>query len=98
MTIIWSDKSVTSYIYVLDFILFLWNEKIESNFIEIVDLVIAKIEVNPHLGKPHLKNIRKIVLHKNASMFYEYDSENEVITILLFNDNRQNPDKYLKLI
>ena len=60
MTIIWSDKSVTSYIYVLEFILFLWNEKIESDFIEIVDLVIAKIEVNPYLGKPHLKNIRKI--------------------------------------
>ena len=31
-------------------------------------------------------------------MFYEYDKENEIITILLFNDNRQNPESYLKLI
>ena len=98
MTIIWSDKSVLNYFDILDFILFLWNEKIESNFITVVAKSIIKLEKNPYLGKPYSKNIRKIILHKNASMFYEYDKENEIITILLFNDNRQNPESYLKLI
>ena len=98
MTIIWSDKSVLTYFDILDFILFLWNEKIESNIITVVAKSIIQLEKNPYLGKPYSKNTRKIILHKNASMFYEYDKENEIITILLFNDNRQNPESYLKLI
>ena len=46
---------------------------------------------------PFSKTIRKIVLHKNASLYYEYDENLKTITILLFIDNRQNPDDYLKL-
>ena len=47
MTIIWSDKSVLTYFDILDFILFLWNEKIESNFITVVAKSIIQLKKIP---------------------------------------------------
>lgn len=88
----------SSFEEVLESILFFWNLKIFSDFIFIVENTKNQLKLNPNLGKPFLKNIRKIVLHKNASMFYEYHEVKQIITILLFIDNRQNPSDYLKLL
>jgi plasmid stabilization system protein ParE len=41
-------------------------------------------------------NVRKIVLHKNVSLYYEFNEKENTIEILSIFENRQNPDK-LKL-
>jgi hypothetical protein len=37
MKIIWSYNATKSYFEILDFLLFLWDEKVESDFISLVD-------------------------------------------------------------
>lgn len=83
---------------VSEFLLFLWNIDTLQKFINIIDTSSKKLQKNPLLGKPYSNNTRKIILHKNASMFYEFNEEKQKITILLFIDNRQNPKDYLKLL
>lgn len=83
---------------VSEFLLFLWNKDTLQKFIHTIETSSNKLQKNPFLGKPYSKNIRKIILHKNASMFYEFNEEKQKITILLYIDNRQNPKDYLKLL
>jgi len=53
---------------------------------------------NPYLGKPLENNIREITIHKNTSVFYEVNEEDKIIKILLFKENRQNPESYLTFL
>ena len=98
MIIIWSYQSSFTFFEILDYLYFVWNEEIENNFKEIVEKTTNQLILNPYLGKPFAGSIRKIVLHKNASMYYEFDDEKQLLTILLFIDNRQNPKDYIKLL
>ena len=98
MTIVWSYQSSLTYFEILDYLYFFWNEEIEYNFKEIVEKTTNQLLLNPYLGKPFSDSIRKIVLHKNASLYYEFDEKTQLLTILLFIDNRQNPKDYLKLL
>ena len=93
-----SSLGKSSLADVNEFVLFIWNIKVLQQFIDLIEKSSEQLKENPNLGIPFSKNIRKIVLHKNASMYYEYDDSNKVITILLFIDNRQNPKDYLKLL
>lgn len=93
-----SSLGKSSLADVSEFVLFIWNIKVLQQFIDLIEKSSEQLKENPNLGIPFAKNIRKIVLHKNASMYYEYDDRNKVITILLFIDNRQNPKDYLKLL
>jgi hypothetical protein len=93
-----SSLGKSSFADVSEFVLFIWNIKVLQQFIDLVEKSCVQLKENPDLGIPFSKKIRKIVLHKNASMYYEYDEMNKVITILLFIDNRQNPKDYLKLL
>ena len=93
-----SDEGRISFLDVSAFVLFKWNYKILQNFIDIVDQTQKRLLINPQLGKPFTATVRKIVLHKNASFYYEFDENLKKITILLFIDNRCNPKDYLKLL
>ena len=93
-----SEEGRMSFLDVSEFVLFKWNYKILQNFIVLVDESQKRLLINPQLGKPFTSAIRKIVLHKNASFYYEFDENLQKITILLFIDNRSNPKDYLKLL
>jgi len=93
-----SNLEKSSFNDVSEFILFIWDIKTLRNFIDLTEKSVNQLQKNPKLGTPFKKNIRKVVLHKNASMFYEYDEHTKIINILLFIDNRQNPKDYLKLL
>lgn len=93
-----SDRGKESFHDVCNFIVFKWNLKILQDFIVLVEKALNRLNTNPNIGTIFSKTIRKIVLHKNASLYYEYDENLKTITILLFIDNRQNPDAYFKLL
>jgi hypothetical protein len=75
MKIIWSYNATKSYFEILDFLLFIWNEKVESDFITLVDEIEELLLKNNYLGKPLNSNIREIILHKNVSLYYEINLE-----------------------
>lgn len=68
---------------VSEFVLFLGHIDVLQKFISTIEKTAANLQKNPSMGKPFSKNIRKIILHKNASMFYEFDEEKQIIIILL---------------
>ncbi|TRX40047.1 hypothetical protein [Flavobacterium restrictum] len=98
MKIIWSHKATKSYFEILDFLIFLWNEDVESDFITLVDDIEILLLENNYLRKPYNENVREIILHKNASLYYKINMEKDCLEFLLFKDNRQNPESYLKLL
>ena len=93
-----TPQGKSTFADISEFLLFSWNNIILGQYIQLVEKTTNQLLLNPYLGKPFSKTIRKIVLHKNASMYYEYNEENQLLTILLFIDNRQNPKDYIKLL
>lgn len=98
MIVIWTDKALNSYFKILDFLELIWNEDVADSFIDIVTDIEKILLMNPKLGKPKKDNIREIVLHINANLYYEYDESLLKIKFLLFKDNRQNPESYLRFL
>ena len=98
MKITWNRNASKSHLEILDFLIFKWNYEIAENFNDLILQAERQIIKFPDSGTPFSKTIRKIILHKNASLYYEYDENLKTITILLFIDNRQNPDAYFKLL
>ena len=93
-----TPKADISFLKVIDFILFIWNAEIVEDFITLTENLETILSNNPYLGKPLENNIRETIIHKNTSVFYEVDEKNKIIKILLFKENRQNPESYLKLL
>ena len=87
-----------SFEIIFKFLIEIWNFEVATEFANLSDEAIKVISKNPHIGKPFLKNIRILVLHKNASVYYEYFENSEKIQILLYTDNRQNPESYLRFL
>lgn len=93
-----TPQGKSTFADISEFLLFSWNSIILVQYIQLVEKTTNQLLLNPYLGKPFSDSIRKIVLHKNASLYYEFDEKTQLLTILLFIDNRQNPKDYLKLL
>ncbi len=72
-----------------------WEEKVIENFIEITEILIGQIAMNPKQFPViyKKKKVRKCVLTKHNSLYYIVGRDS--IEILRIFDNRQNP-KLLK--
>ena len=91
--IIWSDEALKNLKAIINYLEQNWTEKELSKFVRILDKRLAIIERNPYLyaQKRSLKNIRRSVLSKQTSIYYQIVDQN-VRLITLF-DNRQNPNR-----
>ena len=93
MEIIWSAKARITYFNVLDYLAKNWNKREIIAFTQKTEAIILAIQKNPGIyatSSKH-KNIRKAIIDKNNSFFYQVDKKNEKIFLLTFFDNRQNP-------
>lgn len=98
MEIIWSAKAKITFFNVLGYLKMNWTTKEIIKFNLRTEIVLNAIKRNPGIfpiSEKH-KEIRKAIIDKNNSFFYEVDSYNNKIYLLTFFDNRQNPDN-LKL-
>ena len=95
--IIWAPKAQKSYNRISDYILDKWSKKEVKKFNDRSLSVILKISKNPEMfvASKQKKNIRKGFISKHTSLIYKIKS-NEIIELVYFWDNRQNPKK-LKL-
>lgn len=53
-------------------------------FITLVDDIEILLLENNYLGKPYNENVREIILHKNASLYYKINMEKDCLEFLLF--------------
>jgi len=78
----------------LDYLKKEWGAKVTKEFIDRVEVIFNTISENPYLYPFHSssKQIRRCVIHKRIIMFYRISAKNK-ISILLFWNTYQNPDK-----
>lgn len=93
--IIWSPLSEKDFENILDYLKSNWDKKVVEKFIEITDLLIYQISINPKqypiINKR--KRIRKCVITKHNTLFYR--DRKDFIDILRIFDTRQDPKKLI---
>jgi len=82
----------------LDYLEQNWSKRLISSYLDRIDKIIALIEINPEVFPKWKDNliIRKVVIVKQITMFYEI--KKETINILLFWNNYQNPNNLIELL
>lgn len=91
----WAESASQQRIDILEFWIEHNQSEIYSKKIFAETLVMEQLlKENPLIGTvTDLYNIRRILVLRNFSMFYTI--ENQIIKILAFYDNRQNPDEFI---
>lgn len=80
---------------VLDYLEKNWSKTELLQFNRKTELVIQAIQKNPGIIAPSSKHksIRRAIIDKNNSLYYQVDKKNRKIYLLTFFDNRQNPER-----
>ena len=94
----WTQTAKNTLQETSDFILELWNAKVQDQFLDQLEFRISQLQRNHELGSRFEEtSYRKLIIHKTVALFY-IDHPN-YIKLLVIWDNRQDPDKILdKLI
>ncbi len=91
--IIWSLDSENDFSDILDYLERNWDSTVALRFIDLVDLLLQQISINP-IQYPLINKklrIRKCVITKHNSIYYR--NRRNHIEILRIFDTRQNPNK-----
>lgn len=94
--VIWSEEALKNLKEIIDYLEENWSQKEIRKFASLLDKQIHLIQNNPQLFPESeiLQNLRKSVLSKQVSIYYEV-VENEIHIVTLF-DNRQDPSNLTK--
>jgi plasmid stabilization system protein ParE len=90
--IIWTIESEQDFSDILEYLSQNWNNSVALTFIDLVDLLLTQISINPN-QYPVINRklrIRKCVITKHNSLYYR--NRRNHIELLRIYDNRQNPD------
>jgi len=92
MKVVWTKTAELSFSRELDFIAKKWSKREVENFMNLVDEFVKKLESKTLQGKvlSH-ENLRSFVISKQTTLFFNYFEKNEVIELLFFWNNLQNP-------
>ncbi len=91
----WTETGKRTLRETSDFLLELWNDKVNQDFIDQLEFRIGQLSRNPEMG-PALDNtdFRKLVIHQTISLYYV--NRPDFIKVLVIWDNRSNPDQLLE--
>ncbi|HEY0245559.1 MAG TPA: hypothetical protein VGC01_08360 [Mucilaginibacter sp.] len=90
LPIAWTDDAQETFDLTVNQIENKWGGRSAAKFVRDTYKTINNISIQPYLfAASHSTNIRKAVITKQTSMFYEVHSAH--ISILFFWDNRQEP-------
>ena len=99
MKVVWTKLAEDSYTKELDFIEKKWTFKEVNNFMDLVDEFIKKLEYGVLLGKISSKtNMHSFVISKQTTLYFDYYKDRDLIELLLFWNNQQDPSKLKELI
>jgi len=86
----WSNTAEITFEAVYDFVINQWGFQIAERFRNQVSRILAQISIHPFsFQESSLKNVRKAVVSKYTSFFYEVFEHH--ILLVFFWDNRQQP-------
>ena len=91
--LLWTDRALTEYDNLLDYLLEKWGEAITLRVIGEINQKISQIKKFPEHFPVFLKGkqIRRCVASPQTSIFFHI--KGDVIEIISLFDNRQNPQK-----
>jgi len=90
--IYWTSLAIRSLEETKNFILEHLNNQVLEHFLDLIDRRIEQVQINPRIAPTIMgTDYRKLVIHKNISLFYI--NEPSLTKILLVWDNRQNPSE-----
>ncbi len=93
--VFWSDQAKKTYAANVEYLKDAWTEKELKKFILRSEYVILNIEDNPRLysfsGKS--KKIRKAVVNKQITLYYQYYPVKKMVVLLSFWNNYLDPGK-----
>lgn len=92
MKTVWTKQAEISFNDTIDYLQEAWTVKEANNFIDLVDAIIVRIEMNPKLFNASIfdEESREAIVTKHTSMFYRLQDVN-TIEIEYFWNNYRNP-------
>ena len=87
--IVWVPLAVETYMEEIDFIFLKWNQKEVDNFVMLVDENLKRLSINPLIGQIH-KNVYKIVISKQTSLFYKIIEKDKKVKLVYFWNNKKD--------
>lgn len=95
----WKSIATRTYFGEINFILSKWNETEVQKFEDLVYDFLEILSKNPKIGiyKPQ-NNCYSLVISKQTTLFYKIIKDKFQIDLILFWNNKQNPDDLIKLL
>jgi hemerythrin len=87
--IFWVPLAVETYMEEIDFIYLKWNQKEVDDFVMLVDENLKRLSINPLIGQIH-KNVYKIVISKQTSLFYKITEKDKKVELVYFWNNKKD--------
>jgi plasmid stabilization system protein ParE len=87
----WSEEAINNLDSIIDYLSSKWTNREIRNFYKLLDKKLVLISKNPNLfSYSELKlNVKRCVLSKQTTIYFEVNDHNIVILTLF--DNRKNP-------
>ena len=87
--IVWVPLAIETYMEEIDFIYLKWNQKEVDAFVMLVDENLKRLSINPLIGQIH-KNVYKIVISKQTSLFYRIIEKDKKVELVYFWNNKKD--------
>lgn len=87
--VVWVPLAVETYMEEIDFIFLKWNQKEVDDFVILVDENLKRLSINPLIGQIH-KNVYKIVISKQTSLFYKINEKDKKVELVYFWNNKKD--------
>lgn len=87
--VVWVPLAVETYMEEIDFIYLKWNQKEVDSFVMLVDENLKRLSINPLIGQIH-KNVYKIVISKQTSLFYKIIEKDKKVELVYFWNNKKD--------
>ena len=91
----WSEKSKDDLIQIIDYLIDNWGrnsaKKFKKTVLQTIDLISTIPTIYPLTE--YRENVRRCVVVKQVSMYYQINEDAKEIYIVRFYDNRRDPDK-----
>lgn len=87
--VVWVPLAVETYMEEIDFIYLKWSQKEVDDFVMLVDENLKRLSINPLIGQIH-KNVYKIVISKQTSLFYKIIEKDKKVELVYFWNNKKD--------
>ena len=91
----WSEKSKNDFVEIIDYLIDNWGKNSAKKFRNTVLNTIELISKIPTIYPitEYRENVRRCIVVKQISMYYQVNEEENELFIVRFYDNRRDPDK-----